>query len=180
MFRLCVFVPPWWCLLYLHMREEVSAVSTLKPGSVWFPQFPRRLKAHFISFSQTAEWHNTIIPSVCSPFLSCSIQRAAASFSLTDTHLLHVYNRITCCCAGCVMDAVNQPTDGINVGIVCFWKPMDMLKFYVRILSSYVSINVVKASPIKQLEIHYIFFFFGVVYLDYPKCFQSVHNQRYL
>ncbi|KAK2882921.1 hypothetical protein Q8A73_021854 [Channa argus] len=33
MFRLCVFVPPGWCLLYLHMREEVSAVSTLKPGS---------------------------------------------------------------------------------------------------------------------------------------------------
>lgn len=33
-FRLCSFVPPSWCLLYLHMREEVSAVSTLKPGSV--------------------------------------------------------------------------------------------------------------------------------------------------
>lgn len=89
MFRLCVFVPPWWCLLYLHMREEVSAVSTLKPGSVWFSQFPRLLKAHFIFFSQTAEWHDTIIPSVYTP-LSCAVW--------VTTQPLHLASLSHTCC----------------------------------------------------------------------------------
>lgn len=71
------------------MREEVSAVSTLKPGSVWFSQFPPRLRAHFIFLSQTAEWHDTIIPSVYTPF-SCALW-----FTMQPFHLASLSH--TCC-----------------------------------------------------------------------------------
>lgn len=102
MFRLCVFVPPWWCLFYLHMREEVSAVSTLKPGSVWSPQFPRLLKAHFIFFCKPLSDTTPLFPQSAPSVLRSLIHRVAASFSLIVTHLLHVCSRITCCSVWCV------------------------------------------------------------------------------